>query len=101
MQTIIGGLHVDDFEYAVRLGDWLGKALLAFQRSVDGYHWQAVYDDYKLSFEEKRTDEAGVSEAIGSDLERIEVDEQNKKEADRFDRSKIQLGTCRREKQER
>lgn len=42
-KLIVGGLHMDDFEWASRQYDELGYVLVAFLLDCDGYHWKAVY----------------------------------------------------------
>lgn len=42
-QLIVGGLHRDDFEWAVQQYEEIGYVLVAFLVDYDGYHWKAVY----------------------------------------------------------
>jgi hypothetical protein len=40
---VVGGLHMDDFEWAARNFEEIGYALAAFMIDCDGYHWKAIY----------------------------------------------------------
>ncbi len=40
---VLGGLHMDDFEWASRQYEAVGYVLVAFMMDCDGYHWKAVY----------------------------------------------------------
>jgi len=40
---IVGGLHMDDFQWASREYEEVGYALVGYVLDVDGYHWKAVY----------------------------------------------------------
>jgi len=40
---VVGGLHMDDFEWARRQYEAIGYLLAAFMMDCDGYHWKAVY----------------------------------------------------------
>jgi len=42
-RLVIGGLHRDDFEWAVQQYEEIGYVLAAFILDIDGYHWKAVY----------------------------------------------------------
>jgi hypothetical protein len=39
----LGGLHMDDFEWASRQYEDAGYVLVRFELDADGYHWRAVY----------------------------------------------------------
>jgi len=39
----VGGLHEDDFQWAIKHGEKLGMVLIAFVMSIDLYHWDAYY----------------------------------------------------------
>jgi len=39
----VGGLHEDDFQFALA-NEPPGFVLVAFQLSLDRYHWEAVYE---------------------------------------------------------
>lgn len=39
----VGGLHEDDFQWAVKQGEEIGMVLIAFVMSSDYYHWDAYY----------------------------------------------------------
>ncbi|MEM1563281.1 MAG: hypothetical protein QW161_01230 [Candidatus Bathyarchaeia archaeon] len=40
---IVGGLHMDDFEWACRQYEEIGYVLVAFMMDCDAYHWKAIY----------------------------------------------------------
>jgi len=40
---IVGGLHMDDFEWASREYEVIGYVLIAFMMDCDAYHWKAIY----------------------------------------------------------
>lgn len=40
-----GGLHLEDFEWAVRHYESIGYVLVAFVLDFDRYHWRAVFLD--------------------------------------------------------
>ena len=42
-RLIVGGLHIDDFQWALREYEEAGYALVGYVLDVDGYHWKAVY----------------------------------------------------------
>ena len=51
---VVGGLHMDDFEWASRQYEAIGYVLVAFMMDCDGYHWKAVYvraDQLKSAFQ--------------------------------------------------
>ncbi|MCS7114260.1 MAG: hypothetical protein N0A00_02475 [Candidatus Bathyarchaeota archaeon] len=40
---VLGGLHMDDFEWASRQYEAIGYVLIAFILDRDAYHWKAIY----------------------------------------------------------
>ena len=42
-RLVLGGLHQDDFEWAVEQYQGAGYVLICFRLDFDGYHWNAVY----------------------------------------------------------
>jgi hypothetical protein len=42
-RLFVGGLHMDDFEWACRQYGDTGYVLVCFELDVDAYHWKAVY----------------------------------------------------------
>lgn len=42
-RLIVGGLHMDDFQWASHQYVEIGYVLVAFVLDRDGYHWKAVY----------------------------------------------------------
>jgi hypothetical protein len=40
---IVGGLYIDDFEWASKEHEEAGYVLVGFILDFDGYHWKAVY----------------------------------------------------------
>ena len=40
---VVGGLHMDDFEWASRQYESAGYVLVAFMMDHDAYHWKAIY----------------------------------------------------------
>lgn len=42
-RLIVGGLHIDDFQWASHQYEELGYVLVAFVLDRDRYHWKAVY----------------------------------------------------------
>ena len=42
-KLMVGGLHMDDFEWASGQYESAGYVLVCFDLDVDGYHWKAVY----------------------------------------------------------
>lgn len=40
---VVGGLHMDDFEWASRQYEAIGYVLVAFIMDHDAYHWKAIY----------------------------------------------------------
>lgn len=39
----IGGLHMDDFQWASNQYEKIGYVLVAYVLDFDGYHWKAIY----------------------------------------------------------
>ncbi|MEM3510639.1 MAG: hypothetical protein QXE57_05025 [Nitrososphaerales archaeon] len=52
-QFIQGGLHIDDFQFAVENAP-LGYTLTKFEMASDGYHWIATYTSLKQLAKEGR-----------------------------------------------
>jgi hypothetical protein len=42
-RLVVGGLHIDDFEWASKEYEEAGYALVGYILDFDGYHWKAVY----------------------------------------------------------
>jgi hypothetical protein len=59
---VVGGLHMDDFEWASGLYEDAGYVLVCFEMDFDGYHWRAVY--VKANLIEKNYRGGGVSSAV-------------------------------------